>query len=55
MNILEKIQENIVSEFAKGLPAAIIVLLCWIFYQIGPIILPLIENNIPNKIILSAH
>lgn len=52
MGFLNKIKDSLANRAAEAIAASLTVLLAWIAYQIGPIVLPAIEAGATKRILL---
>ncbi len=53
MNVADKIKDKIIKHAAEGAIASVAILLVWVANKLAPIVLPLIENNLSNQVLLA--
>jgi len=53
MSFGEKVKETIVNRAAEGLAVSVSVILIWMVSKVGPIILPALEANLSQSLLLS--
>jgi hypothetical protein len=53
MNVIDKIKDKLVEHAAEGAIASVAVLLVWVANKLAPVVLPLIESNLSNQVLLA--